>query len=387
MIRMEKQSLYIGIDFDESGIRIGYYRPGMKDIETIGPILPEACGQDVAALFCEKTNAGQHSPSLSWEENDAKQSAGTLLKKLLALIPDYSAQQEIASLSIRLSNLSMEGISRVKRDAASLSFPMERLHFLDDRDAFCRFAMQQKRELTLHDMVLFFCRQNELSCITLTKTTKSVPQELKVEKKKLGTLDPDEVTRDRQFAEFAQKELNGRLVSTVYLSGDGMEGNWLSISLSVLCKGRNVFRGSDIYARGACQDAIMRTHKEKPSYIFFHEYKLKKNLLLKVRNQNQFVFAELAEAGINCYEAQRSIEVLLSDDSSVDLWVRDPRTNQARVETLELTGLTKRGDRRTRLEIALLPLTTSKCMVRITDLGDVMEPASGGQIWEYEINE
>ncbi len=47
-----------------------------------------------------------------------------------------------------------------------------------------------------------------------------------------------------------------KVVSSVYLTGEGFENNWYPNSLKVLCNGRRAFIGNNLYSKGACYSSM-----------------------------------------------------------------------------------------------------------------------------------
>ena len=370
---MAQEEIYIGIDLGDAWTQISYYRPDMEDAETVSTVVGE-----------ERYRI----PTVSYrKQENGEELLGRFLRKVICLVPGITEPREASAVTFHLPHICMEDISRLKRLMEQMEIPVERVFFQDDKESFCHFALNQKKELALHDMVLFRCEENALSCLYLTRGGKSTPQKIEITARTLGQLPEDAGERDRYFAEAATEVLTGKIVSSIYLTGEGLEGGWLAESLTILCRGRKVFQGRNLYTRGACFESFMQMHKEKCSYIFLNEYKLAKNIMLQVKQQDRTFFKELAEAGNYCYEVNGSCEVLLSGEPFVDIWLKAPDSNLARVESLELTGLPKRPDKATRLLVEAVPSGVTQVVIRITDLGFGPWYASSGKVWEYCIDE
>mgnify|MGYP007016949640 CR=1 FL=1 len=54
--------------------------------------------------------------------------------------------------------------------------------------------------------------------------------------------------RMKRFKGFIQSVFEKKVVSSVYLTGEGFENNWYPNSLKVLCNGRRAFLGNNLYA-------------------------------------------------------------------------------------------------------------------------------------------
>ena len=61
---------------------------------------------------------------------------------------------------------------------------------------------------------------------------------------------------DKYFAEIARVKMKETYISTVYLTGPGFNDKWIEESTRVLCDGRRVFMGQNIYTKQ--KEALMR---------------------------------------------------------------------------------------------------------------------------------
>ena len=370
---MAQEEVYIGIDLTDAWTQVSYFRPGMEEAKTVSMVAGEA---------------HYRIPTVPYKnEENGEELLLQFLRKVICFVPGISDPREASAVTFHLPELSMEQILLIKNVMERLGIEKDHAFIQDDKESFCHFALNQKRELALHDVVLFSCEENDLSCLYLTRNGKSTPQKIGITKKELGQLPEEPKERDRCFAQAAARVLDGKIVSAVYLTGEGLLGGWLAESLSLLCRGRKVFQGRNLYANGACFGSFMQMHKADCGYVFLGEYKLKKNILLQVKQQNRTFFKELAEAGSSCFEVHGSCEVLLSGDSFVDIWLQAPDSKEARIESLELVDLPERPDKATRLLVEAVSAGADKVVIRITDLGLGQWYAPSGKVWEYWIDE
>ena len=63
---------------------------------------------------------------------------------------------------------------------------------------------------------------------------------------------------DEMFCRFIESVFDKRIVSSVFLTGEGFENNWYPKSLRVLCNGRRAFIGNNLYSKGACYTAYRK---------------------------------------------------------------------------------------------------------------------------------
>ena len=65
-----------------------------------------------------------------------------------------------------------------------------------------------------------------------------------------------------------QKAFENRIITTVYLVGEGFEGGWMKNSLTFMCRGRRAFMGNNLYSKGACYAGMLRDYPEKWNCIY-----------------------------------------------------------------------------------------------------------------------
>ncbi len=368
----QEKEFYIGIDFNDNWTQISYFRPGMEEPETVSTVV----GQERYRI-----------PTVAKQGGSQREMLPVFWRRILHMVPGLKDFSQIAAVTVNLPDLDRECVELMTVTLKELHIPGERIFVEEDKESFCHFAMNQEKELMQHDVVLFRCDEDTVSCLYLTKQPGTSPQRVEIEERELGTLPKEPADRDRRFGALARQVFLGKIVSAVYLTGDGLEGGWLKDSLNVLCRGRRAFQGKNLLTKGACYGSYLQLHKDARRYVYFSQYKLSDNVFLKVNQGDRSFFLELAEAGESCFEVNRNCQVLLDGEPCVDVWLQAPDSPTARIESLELTDLPARPPKATRLLIEALPDREGRLMARITDLGFGAWYESSGKVWEYCINE
>lgn len=375
---IKQEELYIGIDLGEEWTQISYCHPQMKEPETVSVVAGEERYRIPTTPYHQRLLKGQI--------QEAQEMLQLFLKKVFRYVPDFIDFEHVLALTFHVKELNPEIAGLLKAAMEQLGAARERVYIQDSRESFCHFAMNQEKELMQHDSMMFFCEKNELTAYWLTRAEKTLPQKVEIQTLNLGTLPLQAEERDRSFAQMAEAALQGKIVSAVYLMGEGLEGGWMKDSLHVLCRGRKAFQGKNLFTKGACYNSIMQMHRETLEYVFFGDHIIRQNIFIQVKNGNRTFFQELVEAGTSCYEVNSSCQVLLEGEPGVDIWIQAPDSKEARIESLQLTDLPDRPPKATRLLIEALPLEKRQIMIRIRDMGFGTWYASGGKVWEYSID-
>lgn len=410
----QQENYFIGIDLSDAYAQISYCIGQKKEPESVSMVAGEEayciptvlCRRKEDALWQLMDSKGARSRESEicvehllaksrmnetivvsekrQERYEARELLLVFLKKLIRLVPGLTEFSQISALAFHLEEIDQKSVRLLCDLMERLHIPKERVKVLDSGECFCYFSMNQEQELMLYDNVLFECNQNHLTCLSLSRTKKTVPQQIQIATFELGELPVDPLERDQVFSGLVNETLKGKIVSAVYLCGDGFEGEWIQQSLAVLCRGRRVFQGRNLYGKGACYGSIPC---KKEEFVYFGENQLKHNVFLKVRNREQSFVTDLAEAGSRYFDISGSCQVLLSGEAQIDIWLKNPQNGETKVEQILLTDLPKRPDKMTRLSVEVTALEKRQLLVKISDLGFGSWYPSSGKVWEYTIND
>ena len=109
------------------------------------------------------------------------------------------------------------------------------------------FAYHQVPELSMHDVYLFDYRREDIRCCRLYKEKRTTPQLISLAEE-VRRMNAD--SRDENFLGILKDCFRGHIVSSVYLTGDGFDGDWMKQSVAFLCQGRRAFVGEESVLQG-----------------------------------------------------------------------------------------------------------------------------------------
>ena len=211
-------------------------------------------------------------------------------------------------------------------------------------------------------------------------------------KKKQQMEELDEKALENVIGVFQNKE-----VGSVFLIGSGFQENWTDRTLQYICRGRRVFKGNNLYSKGAAYGALEKfcPTKEGKEHTFLGKEKLKTNIGLQVLREGKEVYLPLLDAGINWYDAVCDKEFYLESGNSYQVMLT-PLTNvfpekeaagkyPVRYEKVELTGLPLRPEGAVRLRVSMKMDQEGNLHIRTEDMGFGEIYQSSGLIWEQDI--
>ncbi len=190
--------------------------------------------------------------------------------------------------------------------------------------------------------------------------------------------------RDRGFTLAVQEVLQQNDASAVYLTGEGFNGGWMKDAAVYLCRGRRVFRGENLFSKGAAYSALLHVDKpsEIPDSVFLAQDALRSNIGIEVLLREQKGYHVLLDAGVKWYNAEVEEDFILENGREFSLLQTPVTGGEPQQLTVRLNGLPERPDRTTRLRVVLTMPSVDRLRVQITDLGFGDIFPSGGGVWE-----
>lgn len=407
---MEKRKLYVGLELGTKYALLSYSTIGMEEPDTFSQVhgselyqIPlalmkkrglgqwcygkeaieaiergegEGCDRlFTRALMAERIVIGQ-------EEYEALELLALFAKKIFQQLHRFLGIFEIAGLTVTLKRLNRDNMQLVWDLIERLKIPKENCRIIDHLESFYYYALNQKQELILHDMVLFdYSEANVLFC-RLERNTKTAPQTVEPFEKDYGPLLGN---KDIALSDVVKDALAKKLCSAVYLTGDGFDGDWMKQSLACLCSGRRVFLGKNLYVKGACYASLIRGQEKLWNYVYIGQHDMKMNLCIKVMDRGELRFYPLIRAGENCFEAKHSCEILLDGGKTIDFWMQHPNSREAKIESLELTDLPERPPRMSRIRIQAEAVSDQEVQLLIRDMGFGEMYRSSEKSWNYQM--
>lgn len=404
-MRPEEEEWYIGIELGKEWTMVSYYSAGIKEPETKGLVagsqsyrIPTALGKKrgISQWYLSEKPEGIYidhllekaieAKSVEAEETyEARELLLVFLRKVIRMVLPGKGIGAVTRCVFTVEEIS-EGLTEMLLTFSEmLGLKPEQVVIQDNKESFYAYAVSQEPELWLYEVALFSCEDRKVTYWEMTHDKKTTPQVSTVREQYLGELPEEKEAKDKAFLQMLEKTLNGRIISAVYLVGDGFEGDWMKTSLQMICRGRRAFQGKNLYTKGACYAGVMDVHSEKLETIYFCNYKTRKNIFLKALDKEREYMYPLAEAGKNRYQIKKKCCILLEGEPILDVWIQHPGTKKAVIESLELQGLEPITGKGCRLEIQIKGSGEAGLQLLVRDIGLGKILPGSNQEWEYEV--
>lgn len=290
----------------------------------------------------------------------------------------------IKKLVFTLPKLNVDIVNMFKGIGQRIGVAKADVMVLDNKESFFNYMFYQPKELWQYEAALFYCDRYEVRAYMLRKLRTgfckganvfvTVEEVANAQMKELAAIYPVlNVDRardaDAQFKQFIQGVFNKKLVSSVFLVGEGFENNWYPASLKVLCNGRRAFLGNNLYSKGACYAGHRQTLGYKEGPVYLDETKMTEQICLRVRSKGQEEWMPITSWGSHWYEADTQMEVLMQEPSDVEIHVESLANSKVQVYTVPMDALPKRSDYSIRLQIQVMFVDENTCRICFRDMG------------------
>jgi hypothetical protein len=313
-------------------------------------------------------------------------------KKLLSYIRQHFLNCTIAQLIITMDDMSNKMVDAIYESLKPLGLERDRVKIISRVESFMYYILSQRQDLWANDVGLFHFDENGMIYYRLSVNRRTIPMPVVVNKinlseefslSQLGEEDNDRFAF--RFEKMANQLLFKRLTTSLFFTGTGFVGDWVDNTLKKLCVGRRVFKGQNLYTKGACYAAWALYYGELKEYLLLSDEMITSTIELKVYQNAKDVNYPLAKLGTPWWQVNEAITVILDSTNELELTVTNLLKREPIRETLRIDGLMERENKTVRLSIQLhyVDRETAVLTVRDTGFGQFYETTY--RIWEQTL--
>lgn len=292
--------------------------------------------------------------------------------------------KKIDSIAFTIPAMDVDLVQILKSVGQKLGAPKEHIYVQDYKESFCYYMFYQPKELWQYEAALFYCDKDVVKAFMLRKLKTgfgkgrdsfvTVDEVASAEMKELREVYPvlnvDKAKdADEAFKRFIQSVFDKRLISSVFLTGEGFENNWYPNSLRTLCNGRRAFQGNNLYSKGACYAAYNRAVEHQDIPVYLDETKMTEQICFKLRVRGVEEWYPIVSWGTRWYEGDRQFDILLEDTEDIEIHVESLEKKEMEVIRVPMEGLPKRGNYTLRLQVSIVFDDEKTCRITWKDVG------------------
>lgn len=425
--KLHNGSVLVGYDLGEQYSQISYCIYGQGDVEMVATVVGTK-QYNIPTMLCKRKDSNQwyygkdavkhreeedmipvegllalakkgETVELDGETYDPVALLTLFIKRSMTLMSLIASFEKIDAIMFTVDELDDRMVEVLAQAAANLNLKTSRIYFQSHTESFYFFVLHQPPELWNYQVIACEHNGKRLKTYRMECNKRTTPIVALIEEQIYETLViPEESEEegirqdayqlaDERFLGILQKMCEGRIVSTAYLLGDGFRAGWNERSLQFLCRSRRVFRGNNLFSRGACYGLLEKLDPSEvgAKHVFLGKDKLKSNIGMNVLRQGREAYFALLDAGENWYEIQKECEFLLGNDKTLAFVITPLNGKNKEIREIPLKNVSVNGAPYTRYRLEVSMCAADTVQIRVTDLGfGEFFPASG-QVWEEKI--
>lgn len=291
------------------------------------------------------------------------------VKRSLYLPEKECRLDKVAGIMFTVPVLTDKMISLMQKLVVLLNIPDCRICFQSREESIYYYITHQPKELWNNDVLIYDSCQNKVRSYRFKKNQNTRPVVAFVEEADHGLLFGEDEEKDGQFAQMVGESIT-LTDGCVFLLGDGFHGDWCQDALRLLCHNRRVFKGNDLYSKGACFGIKDRLSKEKQQQIIFlSKDKLRTNVGMQVLRQGEESYLAVLDGGENWYECKKEWDIILTEGNTLTFKLTPLDGRNVRNIEVVLDELPMRKAKMTRLHLQVKMISNTIMEVQITDMG------------------
>lgn len=304
--------------------------------------------------------------------------ASDLMVKMLALhIKQFTDTLDgfvIKRLTVTVADTDPRIIQAVRGLKTALGLSHDQFNIVSHLDSGLCYIFAQPEPLRNNSVGLFdfgragldFYRIDMTRKYPLIVTTQHTDYHDRMNLRRFGRYHED---MDEIFADIVKECTEQVFISSVFLTGLGFSENWMKQSAAVLCQGRRVFVGQNIYTKGACYRSLGGVYTESLSRYFIDtEQTVKTNIGINLMDEKN-TFWPIVYGGLEWFNTRGRAVVFLDDTRRIQIVYQDILTEEEYRETIEIYGLPARPPKTTKLSIEVEYYGADKGAIVIRDMG------------------
>ena len=351
----------------------------------------ESDGYIVSNLL-KKALAGENL-RMGTEEYKAEDLLLLFIKRSFAMLPLMTTPDKISAVVITVRKADSSMMKVLGKLPELLKLEEDKIHFLSYEESFFFYMLYQKPELHNHQVLLCDSSEGFLNIYRMEKNRFVTPAIAGVENYPYedftfgpGSASGDEM--DRRFLNITDHLMENKVFSAVYLIGEGFYDDWSNESLKFLCKNRHVFKGNNLFSKGAClaaKEYAVPSGYEK-NIRFFGRDRIQANVGVSLNDNGDLQEEVFITAGEHWYEVGKTKEFLLHETDTVPIWMEQiSRRNRVSAD-LKLQGLSVKSGRMTRISLTIKMASEHTIRFIAKDLGFGEIYPSTGLEWVEELD-
>ncbi len=317
------------------------------------------------------------------EEYDPVALLTLFIKRSLTLLAGIGSLDKIEGVMFTSKTLRKEEVEVLRRVLPGLGLKTREIYFQGYEDSIYYYNLYQETQTWSHQVLVCEYWEDRIRIYRMERNRKTTPTVVFMHSAQYPFENCEKIPAedyfrretlrkmDREFLKLMEEICADRMISSVYLLGEGFQGDWMQESLRFLCKNRRVFQGNNLFSKGACYSMIEKHSASDAgkSHVFLSRDKLKANIGMKVLRRGTDSYFALLDGGNNWYEAKGEVDFLLEEGNEFQVIITPLNGKDVKNLTIQLNGLPVRPHCAARLHLQVEMLGENRVQFLAEDMG------------------
>lgn len=422
--KLHKGSVFVGYDLGEKYSQISYCVYGQEEAATIATVVGTK-QYNIPTMLCKREGVNQwfygkdavknmeeegmfplggllslarkgEEIELDGETFDPVALLTLFIKRSMALMNFVATVEKVAAIMFTVDELDDRMVAVLSQASANLGLRTSHIYFQSHTESFYFYMLHQPPELWNYQAIACEHDGVRLKTYRMECNKRTTPVVVLIEEQLYETVVVPEETEeetiregayrmaDERFLGILRRMCEGRIISSAYLLGDGFRAEWDKQSVQFLCHNRRVFRGNNLFSRGACYGLLEKLEPGEAGskHVFLGRDKLKSNIGMNVLRQGRESYYALLDAGENWYEAAKECEFLLEGERELAFVITPLTGKDIEKRVIPLPGGGNGEGPFTRYRMEMTMSAPETVQIKVTDLGFGELFPARGQVWK-----
>lgn len=291
------------------------------------------------------------------------------IKRSFSLLKNIK-MEKIAGIMFTVPTLTRRAIEVLEKVVEVLNLENVRISFIGREESIYYYVINQPRDLWKHDAWVYDFSDKYIKGYRFYINRQAKPSVAFVDNYTTDIRQEDS-DKDERFYETVKSHMEMGIATLAYIIGQGFDEPWCKNSLREICRNRRVFKGNNLYSKGACY--AMRSKMEEQdvnrSLVFLGKDKLKVNVGMNVKKAGDESYFAILDGGQNWYDAKSEFDVILENGNNFEIELIPLDGKNRRTVEIFLEGLTYREPKTTRLHFKFFMESENSLRICATDMG------------------
>ena len=329
-------------------------------------------------------------PEVIYEvEYTAQELLARFVRKTFSAVRQKYVNETIGKVVVTMRTLYPQVTEAVRQAIEETGIRRERIEFQPYVMSFMYYAACQRKEYWVNDVSLFDYNENGLFYYQMSTSRKGSPTTVTTYTADLSDLMDVSMLENMQenrmqysFRLVCDKVIQRQIISTIYVTGKGFEGTWPDAILKSMTAGRHVFKGTNLYAKGAAYCGMYREDERFADYLFLSEDMVRSTISIRMFRDNRVADYPLIQAGERWKNAKATTVGILDATDEIYFTVYNAVRKETRYTIMNLKNLHRRENKTTRVAVKVTFLDRDTAVCTVTDLGFGQFFPSSYRVWE-----